>query len=727
VAAFNREFAGDFSFDPASRIELLDAKGGKRPEPVLSFVRGTDLRRIAIAPSDPAGSGIVSLRGDDYMNVRRVSAAGSIAVTDTGRKNGRFLIGFPPSADSFLLTVDRDTRIDQKITKQSIDIVTASGITVEEILRNHQAYRAFQDSIQSQYIARNETKLRFAIGEGGESVEATIAGDYFSSPGAPADWVWQDFLINGVRWKYGKIPELPLIQPEKVTQLPLDLHLTNDYRYELVRETKLRGYDCYELRFEPPTVVPPGLPLYRGTIWIDKKSWARIRVATVQLNLSGEILSNEERVDYIPFDAGKGSILSPEETALRAPKSVLWLPSSVAAQQVLSTAGRSTVVLRSTEFSNFMIAPADFDSRHQTASASAARMVRETDRGLRYLERKPNGERVVEENFDSSRLFLLTGIHHDAGLDFPIVPLGGIDYFNFNFANRGIQTNLFFAGVIVNASASVPSVARTRTNLSANFSGLAIPFGNSIYRNGREVKEEAIKALPLRLLLRGGHPIWNFGKIDFGLGISHLSYQRSEDTARTFVVPQDTFLLTPSVDMRYDRWGYSVSASYEYGYRTRWAPWGRPDEYTPDQRHYSQYTLGMGKSIYLPKFQRIGLELNLLGGSNLDRLSKYELGFFGAQRIRGVKSASVRAERAILGHISYGFVLSQQFRLEAFYDHGLITDAASGYDKEPFQGVGFGGQTLGPWGTILRTDVGKTIGRNAQGGFVANIVLLKLF
>jgi len=71
--------------------------------------------------------------------------------------------------------------------------------------------------------------------------------------------------------------------------------------------------------------------------------------------------------------------------------------------------------------------------------------------------------------------------------------------------------------------------------------------------------------------------------------------------------------------------------------------------------------------------------------------------------------------------------VSDQIRLEAFYDHGLLDDKAAGYRREPFQGLGIGGQTVGPYGTLLRLDLGKTIGRNAQDGFVANVVFLKLF
>ena len=41
--------------------------------------------------------------------------------------------------------------------------------------------------------------------------------------------------------------------------------------------------------------------------------------------------------------------------------------------------------------------------------------------------------------------------------------------------------------------------------------------------------------------------------------------------------------------------------------------------------------------------------------------------------------------------------------------------------------MGIAGQTIGPYGTLLRLDIGKMIGRNAQDGFVANVVFLKLF
>ena len=723
LASFNRSMTGDWAYDSTNQVPVLDAKGAKTEMPVLAFVRGEDLRTLFIARGDAAGATILSLPADRYAKPRRLDATD---ITDTGRRGTQLLVGTPVAKDPYGVFVDYTEKQDPNAVREKLDIATERGITVEEIIRNHQAYDAFQESIQPRYVARNTTKLRFDIGGGAEALEAAIAGDYFSDPTGRADWVWSDFFINGVRWKYGRIPELPLIQPEKVTQLPLDIHLSNEYRYELVRPVDLLGYRVYEVRFEPPPNAPEGLPLYRGTVWIDAKTWARVRINMVQLNLAGEILSNEERVDFVPFSRETKTLLEPAAALAADPRSLYWLPVTVNAQQVISAAGRASVVQRSTTFENFRIEPAEYESMLAQASASDARMVRETDAGLRYLEKR-DGVRVVKEGFDTAQLFAVGGVHHDPGLEYPVLPLGGIDYFNFDLMGKGIQTNVFFAGVVLAANATHPNVGGTHTNLGVDFFGIAIPTENQIFRAGIERPEETVKTRPMGVFVRAGHPFAQFGKVDVSFGVSHQSYGRGDDTAPTFQPPSSTLTFTPGIEVRYARRGWSLSASYDYNRRSTWEPWGNPAEYDPEQRSFTRFGASLGKSFYLPKFQRIGVDFNYLDGQRLDRFSKYELGFFGAQRVHGVQSGSVRAEKMIIGHLSYGFVFSEQFRLEAFYDHALLDDVVAGWEREPIQGIGIAGQTIGPYGTLLRLDIGKTIGRNAQDGFVANIVVLKLF
>jgi hypothetical protein len=726
LAAFNKSITGDWAFDSTAKIAVLDAKGATVEMPVLAFVRGEDLRTVLIPRGDAGGASILSVDARRYTKPRRIDAAGERVITDSARRGDLLLVGSPAVKEPYAVLVDYAEPTEASVTRETIDIATERGITVEEIIRNHQAYEAFQDSIQPKYIARNTTKLRFDIGGGAEALEAAIAGSYFSDPTGRADWVWSEFYLNGVKWKYGKIPELPLIQPEKVTQLPLDLHLTNDYRYELVRATDLLGYRVYEVRFEPPKNAPEALPLYRGTVWIDTKTWARVRIAMVQLNLGGEVLSNEERVDFVPFSRETRNALTAVEASSTDGRAMIWLPLTVQAQQVISAAGRASVVQRETTFDSFRIEPDDYEALLSQVSQSEALMVRETEAGLRYLEKR-DGQRVVKEGFDTAQLFMLGGIHHDPGLEYPVVPLGGVDYFNFDLLGRGIQTNVFFAGVVLAANATHPDVGGTRTNVGFDFFGIAVPTENVMFRGGEERPEESVKSVPVGLFMRAGHPFAQFGKIDVSFGVSHQTYQRADDTAADFAVPSDTFIFTPGIELRYARRGWSFSASYDYNRRSEWEPWGNLAEYDPEQKSFARFGASLGKSFYLPKFQRIGVDLNYLDGTRLDRFSKYELGFFGSQRVHGVESGSVRAERAIIGHLSYGFVFSQQFRLEAFYDHALIDDASAGLSREPFQGLGIAGQTIGPYGTLVRLDIGKTIGRNAQDGFVANVVFLKLF
>jgi len=726
IASLNRAFAGDWAFDSTAHVTTLDAKGNAINEPVLEFVRGEDLRTIVVPRGDATASTIVSLPTDAYVKPKRIDAAGEIDMTDVGRKAGHFLIGMRPVTAPFVFAVEHNEKPQANVTKETLNIATQRGIAVEEIIRNHQAYRSYEESIQPRYVARDTTKLRFQLA-GSEAIEATIAGDFFSDPHGRADWVWSDFYINGVKWKYGRIPELPLIQPEKVTQLPLDIHLTNEYRYTLVRETEMNGYKTYEVRFEPPPNAPPALPLYRGTVWIDAQTWARIRISMVQMHMTGEVLSNEERVDFAPFARVTHTPLTPADVARTDAREILWLPRDVDAQQVISAGGRANPVLRASSFTDFRIDPADYEQRLADASKSDARMVRETNAGLRYLDKDKNGERVVKEGFDTSRKFLLGGLHHDSGLEFPVLPLGGVDYFDFDLWHKGIQTNVFFAGIIVAANATNPNVGGTQTNIGGDVFAIAVPTTNVIYRNGVEMTGEDVRSRPTTMSVRAGHPFLGFGKVDVSLALSHIAYSRATDTDPAFLVPTNTTVITPGIDANYTRAGYTLSGYYDYNQRTSWRPWGNLAEYDPNQKSFTDFGASIGKSFYLPKFQRLGLEVDYIGGQRLDRFSKYELGYFGQQRIHGIRSGSVRAEKAMMGHLSYGLVFSDQFRLEAFYDHGLITDRTAGYYREPFQGVGLGGQTIGPWGTLLRLDIGKTIGRNAQTGFVANVVFLKLF
>src|SRR5438045_4536919 len=102
---------------------------------------------------------------------------------------------------------------------------------------------------------------------------------------------------------------------------------------------------------------------------IITRTFSRIRISIIQLNLTGEVLSNDERVDFAPFARASHAPLSAADVAKTDAREVLWLPQVVGAQQVVSAAGRANPVLRETTFTNFRIAPDDFALRLAEASA----------------------------------------------------------------------------------------------------------------------------------------------------------------------------------------------------------------------------------------------------------------------------------------------------------------------------------------------------------------------
>jgi len=113
-------------------------------------------------------------------------------------------------------------------------------------------------------------------------------------------------------------------------------------------EETVEGRGCYVLSFTP---VDPTRTLYRGRVWIDKTSYARVRVSSIQTNVEPPFLSNEERTTYKPATGPDGG----DD----------WVISRIDGQQIYSTGGRNFIVLRDIVFSNHRINDAEFDTVRQ--------------------------------------------------------------------------------------------------------------------------------------------------------------------------------------------------------------------------------------------------------------------------------------------------------------------------------------------------------------------------
>src|SRR5262249_1782080 len=225
-------------------------------------------------------------------------------------------------------------------TRAQVNVGAQRGLTAEEIIARERAWDAGQRAKYETYSAEMDTSLRFRIAEFQDSLDLTIRGPFFAAKDKPADWVWEEFFLNGVRWKGRTIPRLPILQPEKVTTLPLDIRLSEEYVYELAAETTLDERPAYRIDYRPKSAVG-AKPLSRGTAWIDKETFALLRRESIQLNLKGDTLSNIQTEYYRAVPS------RPE----------VVLPLEIRGQQVFSTAGRVTAIERYVVMSDIVIDP----------------------------------------------------------------------------------------------------------------------------------------------------------------------------------------------------------------------------------------------------------------------------------------------------------------------------------------------------------------------------------
>lgn len=710
-----REFSGDLSYDPYS-TPFGNAEA-------WSFVRGEDLAlRVILEHDREATEAVVTFSDTSLRRPSRIDleTSESLDMYDGLRSTQGLELRWEPGQRVSLLKLERLTvaeREGDRSLEDQLTVLSERSLPVEEILRRLQAVEDSQARRLENYKGVNTTHLRFEFGTQG--VEVTFEGRLFYQKGRGNDWAWERFFVNGLKWKGRKMPQIPLIQPERAANLPLEIAFTRDYSYRLRGTEIIDDRDCWVVDFRP-RIDDPEKSLFRGTVWIDRELFVRVRSRAVQLGLEGDVVSNEETIHYNP-------ITSDGQPAAWEPESY-WLPSRMVSQQIWSIFNTTTVVEKETLLTDLELNSPGLEAERQAALDSDATMVRETSEGLRYLViDKKTGERKVQEKLNTGRLFLVGGLLQDDALDYPL-PLLGIDYFNLDFKGSGAQVNAFFAGALINASIADTNVWGTNFSASSDLFLVAVPFTDTLYRQGEEFKAADVRERPASIDAELSHLIGAFTKINFQYELRHSDFSRADDTADEFVIPQSHFTHEFGLRLTYTRSGYRFRATGSYAVRSEWEPWGFPDfgEYDPATKEYQKWGASIAKTFHLPKFRKFGIQLEYVDGQDLDRFSKYQFGSFSRIRVHGYQTGKIRAESATALNLSYGIEMGELFRLEGLADVALANDPSEGLDQELLGGLGVAGTIVGPWKTLVRLDAGVPV-VGPDDGFTLFLTFLKMF
>ncbi|MEP6783732.1 MAG: hypothetical protein ABI983_08680, partial [Acidobacteriota bacterium] len=349
-------------------------------------------------------------------------------------------------------------------------VTAARTLSVAEVIARHRRQQARQDALLKTYraSARMEQHFRPSLTDAGYDV--VTENDFFVD-GKAVEWEELSFSVNGSKWGADR-PAFPLLQAEKVLSLPLDLRLDESYRYELDGFGSIDGVECYRVRFEPTT---SSAALYKGTAWIDRASFATLRVQAVQTRLSPPIASNEEQLDYRPVGASGGV--------------ALYALTAQSARQIVLIAGRNLLLEKSARFENFQLNDDRFAEWRDAARRGNRIMYRETDQGLRYLV-KQGVDRVVSNNATTSAKAMAMGVLVDPSYSFPI-PIFGINYLAFELRGRqDTQFALLFGGVFAAGNVQRSRIGRTHLDASLDFFGIAVPSSDRLYLDDGEREAE---------------------------------------------------------------------------------------------------------------------------------------------------------------------------------------------------------------------------------------------
>ena len=615
----------------------------------------------------------------------------------TARVERRPLAGDDAQAP-FLLRIAGWSGTDAERFASEVDVTGERALSVEEVIARHQAATARQRQQVQSLIASGTTVLIFQIP--GLAAPMTIGSEtvVYQAPGV-SEVEQRNIRLNGLAYDMGKggVPRLPIIEPERVSEPPLAISLTEVYRYQLEGRERRQGRDAYVVGFAPKAERQS---LFRGRAWIDASVFAMLRVEASQTALRGAIVSSQQEDEFLPIPAGG---------------TTAWLLGRSETHQVYAGAGHRTPIHRVLTLTRHDTNPPDFGARLEAAHASESVMLRETPEGFRYLERTGKGADAARHPGQPLRVAagkaqrvrtVAVGVLVDPNIDHPL-PFAGLSYLDFNFLRTGTQLNAFFGGAFAQLAFAVPSLAGTRLQLHGGGFATVAEYNDRSFRNGIEIYDEDVRQRPARFALGLLHPLgprWR-ARADYELG--YTRYRPASFADPAFVPPASTPVHGLRLALEAQQGPWSASFWWGAAHRQRWPAWGFLDnpEYRPGAIGFQRYGVEIARSFVFSPRVVSRAELGWMAGRDLDRFSRFSFDGFD-NRLRGYPGAGLRYDRGAVLRTATSWNASSRLRLDGFLDGAFVRDPGFGSQEKPYLGAGAGVETSLPWGLLLAVEWG---------------------
>jgi hypothetical protein len=599
---------------------------------------------------------------------------------------------------------------------EDVQVTGSHRLSVEETVARHQAAARRQASRVPRSISSGVLTLTFEAP--GFPAPVTITSDtVIFADRERTELEQRSIRINGMEFRGGQVPRLPILEPERAAAPPLAITLTDLYRYSLSGEETVAGTRCYVVSFEP---AHGNASLFRGRAWIAMDTFAMVKVAAIQTGLRGAIVSSEQVDEFRSVGDG------------------IWLLGSSDVRQIYEGAAYRTPIHRRLTIAHHEVDPIDFSSRRAAAYASDSVILRDTAQGYRYLvrERPASGQIAgsqviprVAGRSDRVRT-LAAGVIIDPNISRPL-PFAGISYVDFNLFGTGSQLNLFFGGAYGQLAFSVPSLKGTRWQLAGRAFGIATAYNDRSFSEGRELYEEGIRQRPAFASVWILRPLTPRITFRAGYELDYTRLRRAPETGPAFVVPADQVSHGARLAIEGQRGGWAASVWWNPARRSGWRAWGRGDEggdeYSDAHRDFQRYGITVARSTAITPGIVTRVEGQVMSGRDLDRFSRYSFGSFD-NRLRGYPSALIRYDRGAVARASVAWSASRLVRIDGFFDTAAVHDPGFGKGLRNYTGLGLAAEAPAPFGLLTSLEWGYGFrGVNANGRLGTHVIRVSAY
>ena len=279
---------------------------------------------------------------------------------------------------------------------------------------------------------------------------------------------------------------------------------------------------------------------------------------------------------------------------------------------------------------------------------------------------------------------------------------------DFDLFGTGAQFSGFFGGTYGQVAFSAPSVGGTRWQIAGRAFAIASFYNDRAFEGGREQYALDIRQRPAQAAVWALRPLSPRTSLRIEYGWDYNRFARHEVTDPAFEVPrnQNAHTIRIGLDTQLDGWQGSVWGSYSH--RIGWRAWGLPAEraaFTADEADYQRYGASLLRSRAWSPRLTTRIEGAVMGGSGLDRFSRYAFGTFD-NRLRGYPSALIRYDRGGAIRTAAAVALRRVMRIDGFADTALVHDPGFGPGLRHYTGLGAALEAPAPFGTLVAVEWG---------------------